>query len=79
MTLEIRSQEFDKVKKDSIFKFSEEQLEILQDEYEKKCANDYLETIRESELVEHYRTKYRISKRDVLDMLLRDGQNPNLF
>lgn len=73
MTLEIQSQKLDAIKDNSSATFSMEQLEVLQDEYERKCANEELESIKECELVEHYRTKYRISKRDALDMIARDN------
>jgi len=73
MTLELKSQKIDKNKKNTSIKFSEEQLEILQDEYEKKCANEEMSILGESELIESYRAKYRVSKRDALDMIIKNN------
>lgn len=71
MTLEVQSKKFDEKKEKVNIKFSEEQLEILKDEYNKKCANEEMSQQQDYDTIEYCRKKYRVSKRDALDMINR--------
>lgn len=70
MTLEIQSQRIDKTKNlDN--EFSEEQLELLKEDHEQKYANEKMNNFNESMMIQHYRKKYHVSRRDALDIISR--------
>jgi len=70
MTLEIQSKRIDKTK-NSDNGFSEEQLELLKEDHEKKYANEKMNNFNESMKIQHYRKKYHVSRRDALDIISR--------
>lgn len=72
MTLEIKSTISIKNKEKQDVQFSPEQLEILKEEYSKKLVNEEIKDLEHLEIVNHYRKKYCVSKRDALDMVERN-------
>ncbi len=70
MVLEIIIQNENLTKLNTIF--SKEQLEILEDEYSKKLVLDELSSLDDVYMIDEYRKKYHISKRDVIDMIVEN-------
>lgn len=75
MTLEIKPIISIKNKEKQDIPFSPEQLEILKEEYSKKLVNEEIKDVENLDVVNHYRKKYCVSKRDALDMIARNEQD----
>ena len=76
MTLEIKKPVISiEIKERQDAQFSPEQLEILKEEYSKKLVNEEMKDLENSNIVNHYRKKYCVSKRDALDMIARNEQD----
>ena len=76
MTLEIKKPVIPiKINERQDVQFSPEQLEILKEEHSKKLANEEMKDLENSNIVNHYRKKYCVSKIDALDMIARNEHN----
>ncbi|MCH8832967.1 MAG: hypothetical protein IIA81_01595 [Thaumarchaeota archaeon] len=75
MTLEIfQDKEITKQNEKNIFsEFSQEQLEILDQEHAEKLVNDDLKDKEYEELIDEYQTKHHVSKQDAIVMLARNS------
>ena len=74
MTLEIKPPLHIKNIEKHDAQFSSEQLEILHEEYSKKLANEELKELENGDVVNYYRKKHCVSKRDAIEMIARNGQ-----
>ena len=54
--------------------FSPEQLEILKEEFSKKLAEEEMKNLENLDVINHYRKKYCVSKRDAIDIIARNKQ-----